>query len=149
MYQISAEESPGLNYLTVSESLPQEQVGEFLSGAYQQLFGALGSAGIAPAGPPIARYHVDEVAFHVTAGVPFSGELSAAAPMVVTAIGPTTIATTIHQGSYDGLPAAFHAVIEWVRENGYRITADPWECYLDGPEVAQPRTKVCFPVEAV
>lgn len=148
MYDIAAEEFPGHAFLTLSESLPREQVGGFLTRAYPALFAALGAAGLKPVGPPIARYTVDETAFHVVAGVPFDGEYSATEPMEVVTIAPTTIATTIHRGSYEGLEAAFHAVIEWIQANGYHIVADPWECYLDGPEVAEPRTQVCFPVAA-
>ena len=148
MYEITTEQFPGLDFLTMSESLPREQVGEFLGRAYQRLFGALDAAGVAPVGPPIARYRVDETAFHVTAGVPFEGEFSPSEPLEVDPIAATTIATTIHRGSYEGLQEAFHAVIEWIAANGFQISGDPWECYLDGPEVAEPRTQVCFPVVA-
>jgi effector-binding domain-containing protein len=58
------------------------------------------------------------------------------------------VARTLHTGSYDTLPGAYHAVIEWAASHGFAITGDPWETYLDGPEVSQPRTEICFPVAA-
>lgn len=148
MYDVTCEDIAAQRYLTLSESVPREQVGGFLGRAYPVLFGALGTLGVPASGPPIARYRVDETAFHVTAGVPFDADFEAQAPMVVETVPALTIATTVHKGSYEGLPAAFHAVIEWIGANAYQITGDPWECYLDGPEVSEPRTKVCFPVAA-
>jgi effector-binding domain-containing protein len=35
--------------------------------------------------------------------------------------------------------------MEWLGETGREATGDPWEIYLDDPEVAAPRTVVCFP----
>jgi effector-binding domain-containing protein len=148
VYDITIEDQDAQNWLTLSESLPRDQVPGFLGEAYPTLFAALGAAAVAPAGPPVARYHVDKRAFEVTAAVPFSGELSATLPLVVQTVPATTVATTVHTGSYEDLPAAFHAVMQWISANGFVIAADPWESYLDGPEVAAPRTKVCFPVTA-
>lgn len=148
MYEITTEQLATQTWLTMSESMPREQVPGFLGRAYPSLFAALGAAGLAPAGPPLARYQVGEHTFHVTAAVPFVGDMSASEPMSVQTVSPTTLATTVHTGPYDGLPAAFHEVIQWIHASGFVISADPWESYLDGPEVAQPRTKVCFPVAA-
>ena len=33
----------------------------------------------------------------------------------------------------------------WLVANGWEATAPPWEAYLDGPEVASPRTNVYLP----
>lgn len=146
MYDIVCEEQPSQKLLTLSDSLPQDEVASFLGSAFPALFGALSEAGLNPSGPPLARYHVTTDQFEVTAGVPFSGSLDAQPPMAVEVVSACTLATTVHVGSYDGLPQAFHAVIEWTEANGCTIVADPWESYLDGPEVEHPRTKVCFPV---
>jgi effector-binding domain-containing protein len=55
------------------------------------------------------------------------------------------VATTTHVGSYDDVAAAYSAVERWLDDQGLVPVGDPWESYLDGPEVAQPRTVVCFP----
>lgn len=145
MYDIVCEEQPPQKILAITDSLDQEAVGGFLSSAFPALFAALEAAGAHPVGPPLARYRVDDM-FHVTAGIPFSGDVSPQQPMQVQMWPACSLATTVHTGSYDELPSAFHAVIEWTQANGCTIVADPWESYLDGPDVAQPRTKVCFPV---
>ena len=58
-------------------------------------------------------------------------------------------ARVLHQGPYDGVAGAYEAAEKWVVENGLRPSDAPWECYLDGPDVAEPRTEVFLPcVEA-
>jgi effector-binding domain-containing protein len=51
----------------------------------------------------------------------------------------------MHVGSYDGVAAAYTAVEQWLAAHDLSPIGDPWESYLDGPEVPQPRTVVSFP----
>ena len=55
------------------------------------------------------------------------------------------VASVIYRGPYSGVGTAYEAVQEWLRQNGYKVSGEPWESYLDGPEVAEPRTIVQFP----
>lgn len=57
--------------------------------------------------------------------------------------GPT--ARTTHVGPYEGVGAAYEAAIAWLAGQGYEVSGAPWECYLDGPEVPEPRTEVLVP----
>jgi effector-binding domain-containing protein len=51
----------------------------------------------------------------------------------------------LYQGDYAGVGSAYEAVERWLAEHGYVSAGTPWESYLDGPEVAQPRTVVQVP----
>ena len=55
------------------------------------------------------------------------------------------VATTMHVGSYADLGAASDAAQQFLTDEGYEVAGAPWECYLDGPEVAEPRTEVFMP----
>ncbi|MCB0902210.1 MAG: GyrI-like domain-containing protein, partial [Actinobacteria bacterium] len=77
-----------------------------------------------------------------------AGELQPSGRLKADSLPGGDVATTTHTGAYEGLPGAFHAVTEWIRANSREIAGDPWESYLDGPEAAEPRTKVCFPLVA-
>ena len=55
----------------------------------------------------------------------------------------------LHVGSYSDLGAAYSALETWLEDTGHTRAGRPWECYLDGPEVAEPRTVVCWPVAAL
>lgn len=145
-YEVSVEHQDPRHAVVMGADLGREEVPQFLQRAYPTLVSMLERIDVVPTGPPFARYRIREDTFHVTAGLPVAqvpdgleaGELPGG-----------DIVTTVHVGSYDGLPDAFHAVIGWIGNNGYRIAADPWESYLDDPSVAEPRTQVCFPVETM
>lgn len=146
MYEVTLAHEPAQPILSLTGDVPREEVPAFLQQAYPRLFAALQQAGASPTGPPLARYRVDETTFHVTAGVPCAGVTTVPAGVEAGELPGGEIASTIHRGSYETLPEAFHAVIEWIGTNGYQIAGDPWESYLDEPQVSQPRTRVSFPV---
>ena len=55
--------------------------------------------------------------------------------------------TTLHRGGYEQVAAAYSALEQWMRDNGYEPAGAPWETYLDGPDVAEPRTVITWPCE--
>ena len=57
------------------------------------------------------------------------------------------MARTMHVGAYDDVGEAYEAAISWLTDEGCVVTAAPGECYLDGPEVPEPRTEVFVPCE--
>ncbi|MEO7966662.1 MAG: GyrI-like domain-containing protein [Gemmatimonadaceae bacterium] len=66
-----------------------------------------------------------EVAFGVGVTAPFV----AVGAVELTPLPVGEVATTTHVGSYAGIRAAHHAVIEWCRANGRRRTGTRWEVY--------------------
>lgn len=54
-------------------------------------------------------------------------------------------AKVLHVGAYDQVAGAWQAAMDWVVENGFQVSDAPWEQYLDGPEVAEPRTEIFVP----
>ncbi len=126
-------------------------VPDFMSDALSIVATALREAGIAPGGPPFARYFarrpegLDMAAgFPVAepflgAGVVQPGELPA---------GPAAVAT--HVGSYQGLEAAWNALRERADARGQQLGDDPWEVYFIGPgsgvDEGQWRTELVWPL---
>lgn len=122
---------------------------------FGEVFGYLGSQGVAPVGPPLAIYHdgehreedVDvEVAVPVANKVPGNNkvkyqELPAVAQM----------ACVVHHGAYDSISQAYNAIMAWIDKNGYRITDHDREIYLQGPmpgvDPASYVTEIQLPVE--
>lgn len=43
-----------------------------------------------------------------------------------------TVASVLHRGPYDGLSKAYAYAMEWVEQNGYRVTDYVRESYIDG-----------------
>ena len=51
----------------------------------------------------------------------------------------------MHRGVDDDVAAAVNGGREWLAANRWTAAGAPWEVYLDGPEVAEPRTLICMP----
>lgn len=125
--------------------LPGE-IPTFLGAAYSKVPAASAQQGLRLSGPPYARYRFEkDGTIEVEAGFPVSGV------MVRTGdVGPGTlpgghVVTTLHVGAYDKLADAYEALDIYLSKNGYERAGSAWECYLDDPDVPEPRTKVYQP----
>ncbi|MCU0300479.1 MAG: GyrI-like domain-containing protein [Candidatus Nanopelagicales bacterium] len=129
----------------VQGEVPHDGVAGFLGGAFGEVMGTLGAQGLQPAGPPLARYEIIDGGFRIEAGFPVDGELRPMGRVQVAQLpaGPTL--TVLHRGAYDQVAAAYQAAEAWLVEHDWEAAAPPWEAYLDGPEVPQPRTIVHVP----
>lgn len=128
-----------------------EDIPDFMSDALSLVAAALREAGIAPAGPPFARYFaVGPDGLDMAAGFPIAepfGEAGVVRPGELPA-GPAAIAT--HVGPYGGLEDAWNALRERAGALGRPLGADPWEVYLVGPgsgvDEAEWRTDLVWPL---
>lgn len=125
--------------------VPQAQIGAFLGEAFDAAMTALAEQDIQVTGAPFARYDIEGSEFVVDAGFPCAREINHTGEVhdITLADGPAV--TTMHIGPYEGVSAAYDALQEWMSAHGRAPTDTPWECYLDGPEVAEPRTIVVWP----
>jgi len=130
-------------------------IGEAIGGAFQEVYGHLGRAGVQPAGPPFIIYH----------GVPSGDQpfdIEVCAPIARTAAAPEgwqvqelpagTFATLVHVGPYDTVGSSYEAISAWIGAHGFVVAGPPREVYLSPPTTPpdQIRTIIEFPVsEAV
>lgn len=122
-------------------------LGDFLGLAFRQVMGAL--RGQPVDGPPFARYVMVGDGFDVEAGFPVPDPISTAGQVEASLLPGGTVATTVHVGSYAELGGAYSALETWFSANGFEAAGDPWESYLDGPEVDAPRTIISWPCREV
>lgn len=146
-YDITVESRTPQPAAVIRARVTRDEIPDLLNNAFPEIFGVLQVQAVPIAGPPFARYGMGEEAFDVTAGFPVAAAVEPEGRVEMGGLPGGEVATTLHVGSYEGLAGAFDAVTEWVAANGRRIAGDPWESYLDGPEVSEPRTMVCFPLE--
>jgi effector-binding domain-containing protein len=129
---------------TVSE-LP-----EHLGAAFAEAAAAAQAQGVSLTGPPFGRYRPESAGrFRVEAGFPVSAPVAPSGR-----VGPATlpggrVAHTLHVGAYSAVAAAYEAAEEYLLTQGCEPTETPWECYLDEPDVAAPRTEVFVPCRPV
>lgn len=126
-----------------------EDIAGFLGGVFSEVMAVLGRQGLAPVGPPFSRYVVSDDGFEVEAGFPTSRAIEATGRVVPGELPGGTVATTTHTGAYDRIDAAYSAATSWLADHRLVASATPWESYLDGPDVPEPRTEVFVPCRAV
>ncbi|HSE72328.1 MAG TPA: GyrI-like domain-containing protein [Nocardioidaceae bacterium] len=123
-----------------------EGIADFLGPAFGEVIGAVEREGGHPVGAPFGRYRpTDDGGWDLTAGFPVSRPVTPAGRVEPETLPGGRAARTLHVGDYAGLAAAYEAAMAWLTDNGYVVTGEPWECYLDGPEVPEPRTEVFIP----
>lgn len=123
-----------------------DDIAGFLGGVFGEVMAVLGSQGVAPAGPPFARYDMVEGGFRIEAGFPTSGPVVPVGRVEVSSLPGGEQVQVMHRGPYAEVAAAWAAAEAWIAEQGLAVAASPWESYLDGPEVEAPRTLVHLPV---
>jgi effector-binding domain-containing protein len=136
-----------------------DRIADFLGGAFSEVMQVVAAQGLHPTGAPFARYRfVDAgagvatggpVELDVEAGFPVSGNVEPAGRVEAMTLPGGHVATTMHVGSYDAVGAAYDAAQQFLTDEGYEVAGAPWECYLDEPEVPEPRTEVFMPCRPV
>ena len=125
----------------------QAHLAEFVGAAFREVASLVEREDLAVAGAPIGRYRrTGDGEFDIEAGFPVAGAAAPAGNIAIVALPGGLAARTLHVGPYEGLAAAYDAMAVWVYAHGYVPDGQPWEAYLDGPDVPDPRTEVYFPV---
>jgi effector-binding domain-containing protein len=117
----------------------------FLGEAYGEVMRVLNAQGLQPTGPPFGRYERKEGGFSVVAGFPTRTPITAVGHVEADSLPGGPAASLLYRGDYAGIAAAYEAALNWLSDHGYQEVGRPWESYLDGPEVAEPRTILRIP----
>jgi effector-binding domain-containing protein len=144
-YHVERMELEPQQVAVVRGEVPHDGVAGFLGGAFGEVMGTIGAQGVSPAGPPLARYELHEAGFRIEAGFPVDAEVRPMGRVELDQLPGGTTLTVLHKGAYDQVAAAYQAIEAWLGEHGWEASAPAWEAYLDGPEVADPRTVVHVP----
>jgi len=143
-YKVSTVESEKIFVLSSRQRMAVEEFGKY----YGRLFEKTAKENIKPTGIVLAVYHDEEwneKDSDIEVGIGIDDESKANG-----SVGGCLCATTVHKGSYANLPEAYASVLKWINENGYEITAPPYEIYrnsgMDGIPVEDWKTDIYFPV---
>lgn len=117
----------------------------FLGAAYADVAQALEGQHLRPVGPPFGRYVPGPEGFDVEAGFPAATQVTPSGRVVPLRLPGGTAARVRYQGDYAGIAEAYDAAHAWLASNGLDAAGQAWECYLDGPDVPEPRTEIYLP----
>jgi effector-binding domain-containing protein len=131
---------------TVRGHVPMDGIAAFLGEAFGEVARVTDGQGLRVSGAPFGRYRpTGDGAMDVEAGFPVRGAVTPEARVEPATLPGGLMARTLHVGDYANVGAAYEAVQTWLIENGYVGGGEPWESYLDGPDVPKPRTELFFP----
>lgn len=144
-YNVELSTSEAQHAAVLTAQVEHTGIPALIGRAFGQTMSAMQAQGIHPVGPPFARYEMAGSDFIIDAGFPCSQPIVETAEVHDIELPAGPVATTMHVGAYDTLVNAYNALESWMTANGYAPAGGPWEVYLDGPEVAEPRTIVTWP----
>ncbi len=144
-YDVTLAELPEQQIAVVRAHVPFDGLAAFLGGAFGEVAEVLGGAGDEPAGMPVARYRVTADGFDAEAGFPVRHPVTPIGRVESSVLAGGSVARVMHRGAYADVRAAYEAALRWIDANGMQTAGDPWESYLDEPDVAEPRTEVFVP----
>ncbi|WP_165372700.1 GyrI-like domain-containing protein [Pengzhenrongella frigida] len=140
--RVALEEQPTA---VVRAVVPEAGIAEFLGGVFGEVIEVIGAQGLHPAGPPFGCYVPTPDGFQVEPGFPATGPVEPSGRVLPATLPAGPAIVVLHTGPYSAVAAAYEAAQAWLVDHDGEATAPPWETYLDGPEVAEPRTLVYVP----
>jgi effector-binding domain-containing protein len=120
----------------------------FLGGAFEEVMRVVAEQGVEAVGPPFGRYVPVRDGFDAEVGFPTTSAVQPSGRVSATELPGGEAAVAMHVGSYDSIGETYEALAGWLAARGCTPADAPWESYLDGPDVPEPRTLVHMPCRA-
>lgn len=150
---IELSEEPVRHYVGVRRRVKRDAIAPACAEVLPRVYGWLASKGVTPAGPPMVVYHAhlpEEGVFDLQPGFFVAEPLQGQDDIALGVAPAAQAATTVHRGPYDGLPAAWQAVHDWVAAQDRTISQASFELYLNDPGELPPEewlTRIVVPLD--
>ncbi|HEY7431630.1 MAG TPA: MerR family transcriptional regulator [Streptosporangiaceae bacterium] len=144
---------PATPALAITERVAEAAMQQWWAGAFEELYGTLRSAGVAPAGPSGSLYSGDlfetEVG-EVVAFVPVPCPVAADGRPSMLEVPPAELAVALHKGSFGDLDQTYAPLGAYVSERELGVEGPIREYYLVSPADTEDeslhRTEVGWPI---
>ena len=148
-YRIYVREVPDERIASVRSKTPRASVGDAIQAAFGTLGRTIGEVGAFGDGPPGLIVHVmTDADMTIEVFMPVARRFEAPAGVTIRTLDGGRIATTVHEGPYDEVGAAYSAITAWIADHRKVSTGAPRERYLNDPHASgeTARTRVEFPI---
>lgn len=146
-YDITTSDLPEQATAVVSGHVEHDGIAGFLGQAFASVLDAVNDQSVPIVGPPFARYVESSDGWDIEAGFPVNSPISAHGDVTPSSLPAGLAAQLVHVGTYDTVAEGWNALSSWLGDQGYVGTECPWECYLDAPDVPEPRTLIVMPCQ--
>ncbi|GAA4716679.1 hypothetical protein GCM10025782_12090 [Pedococcus ginsenosidimutans] len=141
--QVTLQDQPTL---VMRRTVDGQGIAPFMGAAFARVAEVAQQDGMFVCGPPFARVRPEpggEVDLEV--GFPVSGMVLGQGDVKASHLPGGPALRTTHRGDYSRSRVAHEALSAYAAQHGMAPAGDAWEVYLDGPDVAEPRTLVVLP----
>jgi effector-binding domain-containing protein len=150
-YEFEMKEIEARPVAAIRTDTKPEKIGPVLRELLPELAAYLKDLGVAPTGPPFARYFEYRPDFvDMQAGVTVPEPVTGRDRIKADELPGGQVAVTWHVGPYDTISQGYDALHEWIHESGKEEGSAPWEVYWTDPEEepdsSKWRTEICWPV---
>ena len=150
-YQCELKEQAAQPALSVRTHAAVQELPSLIGKTYGAIMQYLAELGEQPAGMPFtAYYNMDMQNLDIEIGFPVAHPLAGKGEIQASEFPGGKLASVIHIGPYDQLGAAYEALGQWVKAQGYEATGVTYELYYSGPDTPpqEIRTEIIFPLKA-
>lgn len=152
-YLVEVQNLASQHTAVVHETFPMSEIGSFMGRAFSEAGEYLGRTGVPMVGPPFSHYlRMPTETVDVEAGFPTSTPVTGGGRVTASTLPGGPVAVTTYYGPYEGVGAAYEAILRWIGENGRQAAGHFWEVYYtdptEEPDPAKWRTDVFVPLLA-
>lgn len=114
-------------YAGIMASVTMDQIGEVIPALHPEVFSWLEAHGIAPAGPPLWRYHLVSMAepMEIEVGVPTAERVEGDSHVTGSELPGGRYLTMLHVGHPDQLEQATAELLAWAEQEGLTFDSTP------------------------
>jgi AraC family transcriptional regulator len=150
-YSITRKQVSPQDVLVVRRRVKPTELAQALGEIFGQTHLYAQRSGAAMAGPPFTRFlEWGPGLSTIEAGMPIAAPDRGEGDVRADVLPGGPVATTIHTGPYDQLPAAHAAVQQWIEAEGLVAQGAPWESYItdpaDYPDPKDWKTEIFWPL---
>jgi DNA-binding transcriptional MerR regulator len=152
-YDVVIKNTPAMLVASQRVTIPtNDQVPQYLVGAYMEVYHYVREQGAKDTGPCFALWHSPADVYEneeVEAIVPIDRSLKGTERVRVYELPTAQVAAVVHQGDFEDFTQGHAALLEWIDANGYQIVGPYREIYIkhDKGELSDSTTEIQFAVE--
>jgi effector-binding domain-containing protein len=150
VYQCELINRPAQPVLSIRTRTPIQNLPQVLGQSYGAIAQYLGTMGQQATGAPFAAYYnMDMQNMDVEIGFP-ALKVPGKDNIQAGEIPAGKVVSCLHTGPYEACKAAYEAMEQWMKTNGYEATGVVYEFYLNDPAQTPPeqlQTQIVFPLK--
>ena len=121
-------------YLGIRTEAPRDSLSATMGSLFGEVSAHLQRSGKAPAGMPFTIYYwMNRSTVGFLCGIPVAERMRGAGRIWFGMLPEGAVATVTHLGPYDELENTWSALEEWIKDQGCKPAAAPWEVYVTDP----------------